>query len=368
MPSIEATCGSRHATRRLQLAIFDTMTQQLLIEMPAEGAARLLTLSLLEQLMHGAATSADPTKTGGPSTTFEANLARLRGCMSIYADALGDDIPRKARRHLRQLSDTVRRLRQADTQLGWITRYLYASVDRADDASMNGTDGRIAARWLNERVARRRRRVERAFERMRAGSRPLKRLAKRLGVYRTAVRIDEMPTQRSFAALTGTEIISEATRLSDAFSALRMANDPRATRRALTAAAHVLYLIEPIRAYVDVEALSKEVQALRAALQRLDDLAVVARVIIRGGRRIGSSFASEQLRSTLWPSRRVDAPVDVDTLAQLSAVQRGLVVMATSLGNEMAVGSETFASAWLTDRAGKLVHEIRRIGASLEVA
>ena len=29
------------------------MTQQLLIEMPAEGAARLLTLSLLEQLMQG---------------------------------------------------------------------------------------------------------------------------------------------------------------------------------------------------------------------------------------------------------------------------------------------------------------------------
>lgn len=342
------------------------MTQQLLIEMPAEGAASLLTLSLLEQLMQGHATSSDPTKASGPSSTFEGNLARLRGCMRIYSDALGDDIPRKARRHLRELSDIVRRLRQADTQLGWITRYLYASVDRTDDSTI-GTDGRIAARWLNERVVRRRR-SERVFDRTRAASRPLKRLSKRLGVYRTAVRIDEMPTQRSFAALTGTEIISEATRLRDAFSALRMANDPRATRRALMAAAHVLYLIEPIRAYVDVDALSKEVQAVRAALQRLDDLAVVARVVIRGGRRIGSSFASEQLRSTLWPSRRVDAPADVDTLAQLSAVQRGLVVMATSLGNEMALASETFATSWLSERAGKLVDDIRRVGASLEVA
>jgi hypothetical protein len=344
------------------------MTQQLLIEMPAEGAARLLTLSLLEQLMQGPAASSDPSKAGGPSSTFEGNLARLRGCMSIYSDALGDDIPRKARRHLRQLSDNVRRLRQADTQLGWITRYLYASVDRTDDGSMSGTDGRIAARWLNERVVRRRRRAERVFDRTRAASRPLKRLTKRLGHYTTAVRIDEMPTQRSFAALTGTEIITEATRLSDAFSALRMANDPRATRRALTAAAHVLYLIEPIRAYVDVETLSKEVQALRAALQRLDDLAVVARVMIRGGRRIGSLFATEQLRSTLWPSRRVDAPADVDTLAQLSAVQRGLVVMAASLGNEMALASETFATAWQNERAGKLVDDVRRIGASLEIA
>jgi hypothetical protein len=343
------------------------MTQQLLIEMPAEGAARLLTLSLLEQLMQGHAASSDPSKAGGPSSTFEGNLARLRGCMSIYSDALGDDIPRKARRHLRQLSDTVRRLRQADTQLGWITRYLYASVDRTED-STSGTDGRIAARWLNERVVRRRRRTERLFERTRAAARPLKRLMKRLGQYTTSVRIDEMPTQRSFAALTGTEIISEATRLGDAFSALRMANDPRAARRALMASVHVLYLIEPIRAYVDVEALSKEVQALRAALQRLDDLAVVARVMIRGGRRIGSTFASEQMRSTLWPSRRVDAPVDVDTLAQLSAVQRGLVVMATSLGNDLASASETFASTWLGDRAGKLVDDIRRVGASLEIA
>jgi hypothetical protein len=221
---------------------------------------------------------------------------------------------------------------------------------------------------LNERVVRRRRRTERLFERTRAAARPLKRLMKRLGQYTTSVRIDEMPTQRSFAALTGTEIISEATRLGDAFSALRMANDPRAARRALMASVHVLYLIEPIRAYVDVEALSKEVQALRAALQRLDDLAVVARVMIRGGRRIGSTFASEQMRSTLWPSRRVDAPVDVDTLAQLSAVQRGLVVMATSLGNDLASASETFASTWLGDRAGKLVDDIRRVGASLEIA
>ena len=343
------------------------MTQQLLIEMPAEGGARLLTLSLLEQLMQGLGPLSDPSKASSPSTTFEGMLARLRGCMTIYSDALGDDIPRKARRQLRQLSDTVRRLRQADTQLGWITRYLYASVDRIED-STSATDGRIAARWLNERVVRRRRRAERAFDRTRAASRPLKRLAKRLGHYTTAVRIDEMPTQRSFAALTGTEVVTAAARLGDAFAALRMANDPRAARRALTASVHVLYLIEPIREYVDVEALSREVQALRAARQRLDDLALVTRVMIRGAQRIGASFASEQLRSTLWPSRRVDAPVDVDTLAQLSAVQRGLVVMATSLGNELASASETFASVWLTDRAGKLVDEIRRVGSSLEVA
>jgi hypothetical protein len=343
------------------------MTQQLLIEMPAEGAARLLTLSLLEQLMQGPGPSSDPATPAGPSTTFEGMLARLRGCMSIYSDALGDDIPRKARRQLRQLSDTVRRLRQADTQLGWITRYLYASVDRTDDSS-SATDGRIAARWLNERVVRRRRRAERAFDRARAASRPLKRLAKRLGVYTTAVRIDEMPTQRSFAALTGTEIVTVAARLSDAFAALRMANDPRAARRALTASGHVLYLIEPIRAYVDVEAISKEVQVLRSALQKLDDLAVVARIMIRGGRRIGSAFASEQLRSTLWPSRRVDAPADADTLTQLSAVQRGLVVMAQSLGNDMAAASDSFASVWLADRAGSLVDDIRKVGESLEVA
>jgi hypothetical protein len=287
--------------------------------------------------------------------------------MSIYSDALGDDIPRKARRQLRQLSDTVRRLRQADTQLGWITRYLYASVDRTDDSS-SATDGRIAARWLNERVVGRRRRAERAFDRTRAASRPLKRLAKRLGVYTTAVRIDEMPTQRSFAALTGTQIVTAAARLSDAFAALRMANDPRAARRALTASVHVLYLIEPIRAYVDVEAISKEVQVLRSALQKLDDLAVVARIMIRGGRRIGAAFASEQLRSTLWPSRRVDAPADADTLTQLSAVQRGIVVMAQSLGNDIAAASDSFALVWLADRAGSLVDDIRKVGESLEVA
>jgi hypothetical protein len=42
--------------------------------------------------------------------------------------------------------------------------------------------------------------------------------------------------------------------------------------------------------------------------------------------------------------------------------------MATSLGNDLASASETFASTWLGDRAGKLVDDIRRVGASLEIA
>jgi hypothetical protein len=34
----------------------------------------------------------------------------------------------------------------------------------------------------------------------------------------------------------------------------------------------------------------------------------------------------------------------------------------------MALVSETFASTWLTDGAGRLVDEIRKVGGSLEIA
>src|SRR3954471_12075738 len=102
-PSVSSTAGS-------------AVTSQLLVEMPAQSAARLLTLSLLEQLPQYAAAlaSADPRQASRHAAGFRSIVRRLRASMALYHDALGDGVPRKARRRLRTLGDAAERLYRAD--------------------------------------------------------------------------------------------------------------------------------------------------------------------------------------------------------------------------------------------------------------
>src|SRR6476659_7351922 len=88
-PSVSSTVGS-------------VVTSQLLVEMPAQSAARLLTLSLLEQLPQYAAAliSAAPLQSSRHVEGYGSIVRRLRASMALYYDALGDGVPRKARRRL----------------------------------------------------------------------------------------------------------------------------------------------------------------------------------------------------------------------------------------------------------------------------
>src|SRR5688572_16527223 len=92
--------------------------------MPAEGAARLLTLSLLEQLSLHATAVSGSSETGSVVNhdAYRAALNRLRGCIALYRDALGSSIPRKARRRLRAMAKAANGLRNVDLQLAWLAQ------------------------------------------------------------------------------------------------------------------------------------------------------------------------------------------------------------------------------------------------------
>ena len=183
------------------------MTSQLLVEMPAEGAARLLTLSLLEQLPQYASETGSlrPQHASRYAAGYGATVRRLRASLALYADALGDGIPRKARRRLRALQQAAERLYRADVQLAWCARHAPAP-GHAESAGMVG-DGARASMWLCDRIARRRERARRLLQHAQSDSRALRRIAKRLGVYTTAVRLDSVTTQHSFARLTSDQIV-----------------------------------------------------------------------------------------------------------------------------------------------------------------
>jgi hypothetical protein len=314
------------------------MTSQLLIEMPAEGAARLLTLSLLEQLSQR---TPEPNANGDTSTarahdTYRSALGRLRGCVALYADALGDSVPRKSRRALRSLGAATDRLHRTGVQLAWSRRMMPDVGER--DALESLGDGARAAAWLHQRLGQRQERAARALQRVQADARPLRRLERRLGVYTTAVRLDTVSMQRSFAAMSGDQLTANALELDDAMRASRTVADHGELRRALQVTERLGYLIEPIRAYIDVDVLSADIGELRRTLERLDDAAIVGRAIVRAGRRVGALHAADVLRATMWSSEIVSSDHPENGRAHVTAarLQRGLIILAQMLHDDAA--------------------------------
>jgi len=196
----------------------NVVSSQLLVDMPAQSAARLLTLSLLEQLPQNASVLASPDARDVSRyiAAYRSVVRRLRACLALYADAFGDGVPRKARRRLRAVSDAAERLYRADVQLAWCARHA-PGPGHVETVGLLG-DGARTSIWLGDRVGRRRDRAVRLLQRVQGDSRPLRRIAKRLGVYTTAVRLDAVTPQQSFARMTGEQLVATARALGAAIT------------------------------------------------------------------------------------------------------------------------------------------------------
>ena len=344
------------------------MTSQLLVEMPAEGAARLLTLSLLEQLPQYASATGllHPQQASRYAAGYGATIRRLRASLTLYADALGDGIPRKARRRLRALQQAAERLYRADVQLAWCARHAPAP-GHAESVGMVG-DGARASMWLCDRIARRRERAGRLLQRTQSDSRALRRIAKRLGVYTTAVRLDSVTTQHSFARLTSDQIIAVAGTLGAAMKSVPGAGGEAALSDALRSAEHLVYLLDPLRAYADVEEPSARLRHLLALLERLDHAAIVGRAIVRSGRRVAAAHSGEVLNAAIWPSPEMasterasngKAPVSSADLT------RGLLVLAEALHDEIAHALHELEAAWPPRALDQLIKDVVAVATRL---
>ena len=345
------------------------MTSQLLVEMPAEGAARLLTLSLLEQLpQHASATGLlGPQHASRYAAGYGATVRRLRASLALYADALGDGIPRKARRRLRALQQAAERLYRADVQLAWCARHAPAP-GHAESAGMVG-DGARASMWLCDRIARRRERARRLLQQAQSDSRALRRIAKRLGVYTTAVRLDSVTTQHSFARLTSDQIVAVAGTLAAAMKSVPAEGGEAALSDALRSAEHLVYLLDPLRAYADVEEPSKRLRHLLALLERLDHAAIVGRAIVRGGRRVAAVHSGEVLSAAIWPSSKMRSTENGDSngRAPVSSVDltAGLLVLAEALHDEIAHALHELETLWPPHALDQLLNDIDAVASRL---
>ena len=346
------------------------VTSQLLVEMPAQSAARLLTLSLLEQLPQYAAalTSADPRQASRHVAGYRSIVRRLRASMALYDDALGDGVPRKARRRLRTLSDAAERLYHADVQLAWCARHA-PEPGHVANVGVSG-DGARASIWLCDRLARRRERALRVLLRVQSDTRPLRRIAKRLGVYTTAVRLDSVTTQHSFARMTSDRLMATAATLGAAMQAVCADRSEAGWRSALRCTDRLAYLLDPLRAYADVEEPIARLSQLRVLLERFDDSAIVARAIVRGGRRVAAVHAGDVLSSMIWPKPEALPPtatVATNGHAPVTPgdLHRGLLVLAEALHDELARAQHGLEESWPPSAIAQLANDVAAIATRL---
>ncbi|MDQ3138037.1 MAG: CHAD domain-containing protein [Gemmatimonadota bacterium] len=234
-----------------------------LLDLPAEEAARLIALGLLDRTADAARRLADSTD---PMALHDFRVAtrRLRSGLEAYRPEIDGSVSRASRRRLRRLARATRRSRDFEVHLHW---------ERAQDAVLTERQ-RTGLRWHLERLEARRHRADRRLGVLVAGrfARFERRLRRRLEAYRLHIERDPTRRRHEAAAVLGRRLCKFGGDLECRLAAMRTMADDAAARRARIAAKRLRYLLEPIRGEVDgVEPLIVRLRDLQDALGELHD-------------------------------------------------------------------------------------------------
>ena len=228
-----------------------------LLDLPAEEAARLIVLALLDRAAEAASRVPDPTDPMGLHD-FRVAIRRLRSGLQAYRPEIEASHSGRLRRRLARLSRVTGRSRDVEVHLAW---------ERAQEEVLTERQ-RAGLRWHVERLEARRRRADRRLVRLvrRRFARLEERFRRRLETYRLRIERDPSRRRHEAAAVLGARIRKFAGDLEWRLGDVRGLRDQRAAHRARIAAKRLRYLLEPIRSEVD------GVESLIARLQRLQDL------------------------------------------------------------------------------------------------
>lgn len=333
---------------------------QLLIEMQAEPAARLLVRSLVEQISQMASPLADVSQ-GPPSVArlaaWRTATHRLSASVSLYAEALTDSVSRKSRRRLQGWSRQAERQHRAEAQLAWLRPFLPEAPSSEGDAVAEPSDESAAAAWLSRRVVRKQL-AGTSLKRASRDATKLRDLVRSLGVYTTALRLDDMPQPRSFASLTG-RLLREEGEIAFKHARDIRPGDPRSVRRACDVLRRIGYLLEPVRMHLSgASALSERLGELRTSIEQLVDLGAVANAILRAGRRAGALYMTSLLRTQLFETSKQESSDELEGATSMKDHRRGLLALAQKLNVEIIAAFERFDEAWTGDRINALAAEL----------
>ena len=320
-----------------------------LLDLPAEEAARLIALSLLDRTAEAAHRVDDSTDPMGLHDLRVA-VRRLQSGLRAYRPELHDGLPRRLRRRLARLSRATRRSRDAEVHLVW---------ERAQEDVLTERQ-RAGLRWHLERLERRRRRADRQLRRHIARRFPrLERdIRRRLETYR--LRIEQEPLRRrdEAAAVLGGRIRQFGGDLELRLGAVRGLRDERAALRARIAAKRLRYLLEPIRCEVDgVEEFIGRLRHLQDLLGELHD-SQVQRAEVSGELKAAGREHARRLDAAVLsaPALGADAGTDGED------PRPGLLALIELLEQREAEAFAQLRADWLAGAADEFFERLTLIG------
>jgi CHAD domain-containing protein/CYTH domain-containing protein len=319
-----------------------------LLDLPAEEAARLIALALVDRTAEAARRLLDPTD---PTALHDFRVAtrRLRSCLQAYRPEIDGSVPGRLRRRLARLARASVRSRDAEVQLAW---------EREQEPALSERQ-RAGLHWHLERLEARRRgadrrltrHVARRFTRLDASFRG------RLERYRLRIERDPSRRRHEAAAVLGSRIRKFAGDLECRLGAVRTMVDEGPAHRARIAAKRLRYLLEPIRSEVDgVEPLIGKLRELQDALGELRDSRAQRAALRRDLTKAGREH-----------ERRLDAAVraggaPASALDEEDDPRPGLLALAERLEEREAEAFARLRADWLAGAADGFFEAVTRAG------
>jgi CHAD domain-containing protein/CYTH domain-containing protein len=319
-----------------------------LLDLPAEEAARLIALALIDRTAEAARRLADPTD---PTALHDFRVAtrRLRSCLLAYRPEIDGSVSPRLRRRLARLARASTRSRDAEVHLAW---------EREQEPALSERQS-VGLRWHLERLEARRRRADRRLARhvSRRFGRLEARMRERLERYRLRIERDPSRRRHEAAAVLGSRIRKFAGDLECRLGAVRTMVDEAPAHRARVAAKRLRYLLEPIRSEVDgVEPLIGKLRELQDALGELRDSRTQRARLLRDLARAGREHV-----------RRLDAAVhaavaDGTAQEQGDDPRPGLLALAERLEEREAEAFARLRADWLGGAADAFFEAVTTAG------
>ena len=232
-----------------------------LLDLPAEESVRLIALSLVEALR------ATPARLDHAEDTealhdLRVGLRRLRTCLRVYRPQLRRSVGRKIRRRLGEISQATRDSRDLEVHIAWA---------REQAAGIVGEPA-AGVHWLLGLMEQRRRVADSSLAEIveRRFDPTMERLERRLGRYRTVVRLDRHRLPPTGAAVMGRRVRRLAREIEQDLAEVHSVDDAEPAHRARIDVKRLRYVLEP--ASGRVEGVDEVIEKLKTLQDDLGDL------------------------------------------------------------------------------------------------
>lgn len=314
--------------------------------LPPERAARKLLLRQVKQAESAGqrlAIGDDPAALHD----FRVALRRFRALERAYRPWLGDALPRKLRRRLRELVRSTGPARDSEVQLEWL----------AQQGAAPRPSERCGYQWLRQQLEDRERRAYAAIR----GAAPME-FAALAALLRAGLTLPSPSSTTSLAAVAGSQLKSLAAQLRGDFEMLAADGEMRQVHDARLLIKRARYMLEPLApALAQGRELARELGGLQELLGGVHDAEVLGATLseaaaLAGAARYREAVAAALEEGATGPSKRRqgDERAGLTGLAQRvqAQMQQGRAELQARLGNgaiaalmrRLAEAAETLAA------------------------